>query len=103
MDLTKTIIPLTLMASESIAHLAFSLMDYWLRAHSGSRNNCLLSLPNLTISLIKLNTTYNKDTREKENKETFQPTHQKKNGVSIFISVLQWHKMDITLYLAIKK
>ena len=28
MDLTKTIIPLSLMASESIAHLAFSLMDY---------------------------------------------------------------------------
>ena len=28
MDLTKTIIPLALMASESIAHLAFGLMGY---------------------------------------------------------------------------
>ena len=27
------------MASESIAHSAFSLMGYWLTAHSGSRNN----------------------------------------------------------------
>ena len=30
------------MASESTAHLAFGLMGYWLRAHEGSRNNCLL-------------------------------------------------------------
>ena len=28
------------MASESIAHSAIGLMGYWLRAHSGSRNNC---------------------------------------------------------------
>ena len=28
------------MASESVAHSAFGLMGYWLRAHSGSRNNC---------------------------------------------------------------
>ena len=34
MDFTKTIIPLSLMASES------GLMGYGLRAHSGSRNNC---------------------------------------------------------------
>ena len=27
------------MASESIAHSAFGIMGYWLRAHSGSRNN----------------------------------------------------------------
>ena len=40
LDFTKTIIPRALMASESLAHLAFGLMDYWLRAHSGSRNNC---------------------------------------------------------------
>ena len=33
---TKTIVPLALMASESIAHSAFGFMDYWLRAHSGS-------------------------------------------------------------------
>ena len=26
------------MASELIAHLAFVLMGYWLRAHSGSKN-----------------------------------------------------------------
>ena len=32
------------MASESIAHSAFGLMGYWLRAHSGSRNNCKISL-----------------------------------------------------------
>ena len=31
------------MASESIAHSAFGLMGYWLRAHSGSRNNCLIA------------------------------------------------------------
>ena len=37
--LKKTIIPLALIASESIAYSAFSLMDYWLMAHSGSRNN----------------------------------------------------------------
>ena len=36
-NFTKTIIPLALMASESIAHSAF---DYCLRVHSGSRNNC---------------------------------------------------------------
>ena len=35
MDFTKTIIPLALMASESIAHSAFGLMGYLLRAHSG--------------------------------------------------------------------
>ena len=34
-----TIIPLALMASESIAYSAFGLMGYWLRAHSGSGNN----------------------------------------------------------------
>ena len=34
-------IPLTLMASESIAHLAFGLEGYQLRAHSGSRNNII--------------------------------------------------------------
>ena len=28
------------MASESIAHSAFGLMGYWLKAHSGWRNNC---------------------------------------------------------------
>ena len=39
-DFTKTIIPLALIASESIAHSAFGLMGYWLVAHSGSRNNC---------------------------------------------------------------
>ena len=36
---TKTIIPLALMTSESIAHSTFGLMGYWLKAHSGSRNN----------------------------------------------------------------
>ena len=30
------------MGSESIAHQAFGLMGYWLRAHLGSRNNKLL-------------------------------------------------------------
>ena len=34
------IIPLALIASESIAYSAFGLMGYWLRAHSGSKNNC---------------------------------------------------------------
>ena len=28
------------MGSESIAHSAFGLMGYWLRAHEGERNNC---------------------------------------------------------------
>ena len=32
----QIILPLALMASESIAHSAFGLMGYWLRAHSGS-------------------------------------------------------------------
>ena len=36
----ETIIPLALMASESIAHSAFGFMSYWLKAHSGSRKNC---------------------------------------------------------------
>ena len=36
----KTIISLAPMASDSIAHSAFGLMGYWLRAHSGSMNNC---------------------------------------------------------------
>ena len=39
MDVSKTIISLALMASESIAHEAEVRMGYWLRAHSGSRNN----------------------------------------------------------------
>ena len=34
------IIPRAQMASESIAHLAFGLMGYWLRGHVGERNNC---------------------------------------------------------------
>ena len=33
------------MASESIAHLAFSLMGYWLRANSGSRNKIIVKYP----------------------------------------------------------
>ena len=37
--LNNIIIPLALIASESIAHSAFRLMGYWLIAHSGSRNN----------------------------------------------------------------
>ena len=40
LDFTKTIIPLALMGSESIAHSAFDPMGYWLIAHLGSRNNC---------------------------------------------------------------
>ena len=40
LDFTKLIIPLALIASESIAHLAFGLVGYWLIAHLGSRNNC---------------------------------------------------------------
>ena len=35
-----TIIPRARMGSESIAHEAEGWMGYWLRAHSGSRNNC---------------------------------------------------------------
>ena len=34
MNFTKTIIPLALIASESIAHTAFGLIGYWLIAHS---------------------------------------------------------------------
>ena len=30
------------MASESIAHSSFGLMDFWLRTHSGSRNKYFL-------------------------------------------------------------
>ena len=40
LDFTKTIIPLPLIASESIAYEAEGRMGYWLRAHSRSRNNC---------------------------------------------------------------
>ena len=50
LDFTKTIIPLALIASESIAHSVFGLMGYigliahmdvyGLVAHLGSRNNC---------------------------------------------------------------
>ena len=32
------------MTSESMAHSAFDLMGYWLRAHSGSRNDCEIFL-----------------------------------------------------------
>ena len=40
LDFTETIIiPLALIASESIAHEAEGWMGYWLRAHSGSKNN----------------------------------------------------------------
>ena len=42
------------MASESTAHSAFSLMGYWLRDHSGSRNNCLISLGCLQYDFINL-------------------------------------------------
>ena len=35
----STIIPLTRMGSESIVHEAEGRMGYWLRTHSGSRNN----------------------------------------------------------------
>ena len=34
---------LALMTSESTAHEAEGRMGYWLRAHSVSRNNCLLA------------------------------------------------------------
>ena len=37
-------IPLALMTSESIVHSAFGLMGYYLRAHSGSGNNCSVAL-----------------------------------------------------------
>ena len=36
LDFAKTIIPLALLASESVANEAFGLMGYWLIAHSGS-------------------------------------------------------------------
>ena len=36
LDFTKTIIPLTLMPSDSIVHLTFCFMGHWLIAHSGS-------------------------------------------------------------------
>ena len=42
MDFTEGIIPLALMALESLAHLAFGLVEFWLRTHSGSRNKYLL-------------------------------------------------------------
>ena len=43
LNFTNTIIPVALnMASESIAYSAFSLLVYWLRAHSGSRNNIIV-------------------------------------------------------------
>ena len=35
-----TIIPQARMGSESIAHEAEGQMGFWLRGHSGSRNNC---------------------------------------------------------------
>ena len=35
-----TIIPRARMGYESIAHSAFGLMGYWLRAYEGERNNC---------------------------------------------------------------
>ena len=35
------------MASESIAHSAFGLMGYWLRAHSGSRKLLIIQLDSL--------------------------------------------------------
>ena len=41
------------MASESIAHTAFQLMGYWLRAHSGSKNNCLLVYTHSVILVIQ--------------------------------------------------
>ena len=37
------------MASDSIAHSAFGLMGYWLRAHSGSRNKQTLKSPDLCL------------------------------------------------------
>ena len=40
LDFTKTITPLALMASESIAHEAEDRMGYWHRPHEGERNNC---------------------------------------------------------------
>ena len=39
---TETIIPLTLKASGSMAHSAFGLVDFRLKAHSSSRNSYLL-------------------------------------------------------------
>ena len=44
LDFTKTIITLSLMASESMAHPAFGLMGYWLTALGGAykakQNRC---------------------------------------------------------------
>ena len=54
LDFTKTIIPLALMASESIAHSAFGLMGYWLRAHSGSfRHTKIGARANVYPSLVE--------------------------------------------------
>ena len=39
-----TIIPSARMGSESLAHEAEWRMGYWLRAHSGSRNNCFIKI-----------------------------------------------------------
>ena len=51
------------MASESIAHSAFGLMGYWLRALSGSRNNCeILNL--IPLELIRSNRNSNRKASE---------------------------------------
>ena len=52
LDFTKTIIPLALIAYESMDHLAFGLMGYWLVAHSDSRNiivKCIFQMMTLLI------------------------------------------------------
>lgn len=43
--LLKQFICFTLVASESIACSAFSLVGYWLRSHRGKRNNCFSKKP----------------------------------------------------------
>ena len=42
------------MASESIAHSASGLMDYWLRAHSDLRNNCWIPMVATTVYETKI-------------------------------------------------
>ena len=48
----QTIIPLALMAFESIPHSAFSLIGYWLRGYEGERSIIVKQLSLILYSLF---------------------------------------------------
>ena len=101
LDFTKTIIPLALMASKSIAHSAFSLMD-WLRAHSGLRNNRTIARWRYLITTARIHFGFALlfkfvNPAEDKTKNSFN-LNKKTTKSRILVATVKWRHRAIVLF-----